>query len=59
MSHRTKLDKELRNAGYVLIRHTNHLIYRNSQGDTAVVPNHNKMNENTYRSILKKIGRSK
>lgn len=59
MSHRTKLHKELTQAGYQLIRNKNHLIYRNAQGETAVVPNHNKMNENTYRSILKKIGRVK
>jgi predicted RNA binding protein YcfA (HicA-like mRNA interferase family) len=59
MSHRTKLDKELRQAGYVLVRHSNHLIYRNSQGDTAVVPNHNKINEMIYRKILRQIGRRK
>ena len=56
MSHRTKLHKELTARGYVLVRNKNHLIYRNSQGETQVVPNHNKMNENTYRGILKKIG---
>lgn len=55
MSHRTLIQKELIQAGFQLVRTNGHFVYRNSQCDTIIVPNHNKMNENTFRGIMKKI----
>lgn len=59
MSHRKTLIKELEKNGFVLIRASKHFVYRNNTGETIIVPNHNKMNEFTYRSLIKKIGVSK
>jgi predicted RNA binding protein YcfA (HicA-like mRNA interferase family) len=58
MSHRKHLCQLLEKQGYVLIRSNNHFVYRNSTGNTVIVPNHNKMNENTFRSIIKKVGKA-
>lgn len=55
MSHRTHLDQVLSTAGYTLARSSKHLIYKHPEHPMVTVPNHNKMNENTYRSILKKV----
>ena len=57
MSHRKVVIKELENNGYQLVRSNGHFIYRNNQGQTIIVPNHNKMNEFTFRHIMKKIGK--
>lgn len=58
-SHRNDVKRELERAGYILVRSKNHFVYRNATGHTIIVPNHNKMNEFTYRGIMKKIGRLK
>lgn len=55
MSHRTKLQKLLKQSGFVLVRSKNHFVYKNETGRTVIVPNHNKMNELTFRSIMKQI----
>lgn len=55
MSHRKICIKELERAGFQLVRSNGHFVYRNEAGHTVVVPNHNKMNENTFRSIMKQI----
>ena len=46
---------ELVKNGYILVRQSKHFVYRNVDGDTIIVPNHNKMNQHTYKSILKQI----
>ena len=58
MSHRKSAIKELEAAGFKLVRSNGHFVYRNDAGETVIVPNHNKMNENTYRSIMKQIKKS-
>ena len=55
MSHRTKIQKELRKAGFTLVRQSKHFVYKNDIGQTIIVPNHNKMNEFTYRKIMKQV----
>ena len=57
MSHRKTVQMELIRSGFQLIRHGKHFVYRNNTNETVIVPNHNKMNELTYRGIMKKIGR--
>jgi predicted RNA binding protein YcfA (HicA-like mRNA interferase family) len=55
MSHRKDCIKTLENNGYVLVRSNGHFVYRNATGHTVIVPNHNKMNYFTFKSIMKKI----
>lgn len=55
MSHRKSIQKLLNSKGFALVRSKNHMVYRNNQGLTIIVPNHNKMNENTYRQLVKQI----
>lgn len=55
MSHRTKLQKLLKKSGFKLIRKSKHFVYRNEAGNTVIIPNHNKMNNNTFKKIKKEI----
>lgn len=55
MSQRTKLKKILTQAGFILVRQTRHLIYRDDRGNTVVVPNHNNINHSTFKKIMKQI----
>lgn len=57
MSDRTNLHKMLCQAGFILVRSSKHLIYKNSFGKTIAVPNHNKMNSLTYKRIVKEISK--
>lgn len=58
MSHRKSLIQTLEANGFKLVRSNGHFVFRNDTGTTVIVPNHNKMNENTYRSIMKQIKKS-
>jgi len=55
MSHRTKLQKLLKKQGFDLVRSKRHFVYKNDQGNTIIMPNHNKMNELTYKGIVKQL----
>lgn len=55
MSHRTKIQKLLRQAGFVLVRKNKHFIYKNETGDMITLPNHNKMNQMTFKHLKKRI----
>jgi len=57
MSHRKTAIKELERNGFNLVRSNGHFVFRNAEGGTVIVPNHNKMNENTYRTIMKQISK--
>jgi len=57
MSHRTTLKRLLRSAGYELVRSKNHFVYKDSNGSIVIVPNHNKMNNITFKKIKKQIER--
>lgn len=55
MSHRTEIQKLLKQSGFVLVRKKRHFVYKNSDGATVIVPNHNKMNNITFKGIVKQI----
>lgn len=55
MSHRTTIHKMMRQAGFVLVRCKKHFVYRNERGITITVPNHNRMNNITFKKLKKKI----
>jgi len=55
MSHRKSIQKVLKQKGFVLVRSKNHMIYRNEQGNTVVVPNHNHMNPTTFKQLIKQL----
>jgi predicted RNA binding protein YcfA (HicA-like mRNA interferase family) len=55
MSHRKSIQKLLNSKGFELVRSKNHMVYRNAQGQTVIVPNHNKMNEITFRKLIKQV----
>jgi len=55
MNHRTIVQKLLKQSNFKLIRRSKHLIYRNNKGMTIVVPHHKRMNEYTFRTLIKEI----
>lgn len=55
MSHRTKLQKMLKKAGFELVRKSKHFVYKNGAGGTVVLPNHNKMNNITFKKLKREI----
>lgn len=57
MSHRKQAIKELERNGFNLIRSNGHFVFKHPDGGTVIVPNHNRMNENTYRTILRQIAK--
>ena len=54
MSHRKSLIKLAESKGFILVRKSKHFIYK-KDGKTVIIPNHNKMNNFTYKGIVKQL----
>lgn len=54
-SHRKELIKILKKEGFELARSKRHFVWKNEKGQTIIMPNHNKMSEQTFRGIQKQI----
>jgi len=54
--NRKQLRRHLESRGYQLSRGKRHFVFKNSKGETIIMPNHNKIDKYTLKDILKKVG---
>jgi len=53
---RKELRQCIENKGYSLIRSKRHFVFKNHEGNTIIMPNHNNISKHVIKSILKKVG---
>ena len=53
---RKELRQYIENKGFILTRSKKHFIFKDNEGNTVMMPNHNNIDKHTIKSILKKVG---